>query len=59
MQSPGIKKVKLNLNELIEGVDFYKDERGRTVFTRAFHLKRGHCCKPRRANKCKECPYKE
>lgn len=33
--------------------DFYFDEEGFLVFTRAFHLKRGYCC----GNGCKHCPY--
>jgi hypothetical protein len=39
--------------EIPEEPDFYLDELGRTVFTRSFHLKRGHCC----GNGCKHCPY--
>lgn len=37
-----------------EGVDFYFNEEGLMVFTTAYHLKRGYCCK----NKCKHCPWK-
>jgi hypothetical protein len=33
--------------------DFYLDELGRTVFTAAYHLKRGYCCE----NGCRHCPY--
>jgi hypothetical protein len=33
--------------------DFYINAQGYTVFTEAFHLKRGYCCK----NSCKHCPY--
>ncbi|WAC40689.1 DUF5522 domain-containing protein [Pedobacter sp. SL55] len=36
-----------------EGEDFYFNEEGLMVFTKAYHLKRGHCCK----NKCKHCPW--
>jgi hypothetical protein len=32
---------------------FYLDETGRTVFTAAYHLKRGYCC----GNGCRHCPY--
>jgi biotin synthase-like enzyme len=39
---------KKNKNEL-----FYFDENGNVVFTKAYHLKRGYCCK----NGCKHCPY--
>jgi hypothetical protein len=37
---------------LVEGVDYYV-ERGKFVFTRAYHLKRGYCCNSR----CRHCPY--
>jgi len=33
--------------------DFYLDENGNTVFTAAYHLKRGNCCD----NGCRHCPY--
>jgi hypothetical protein len=33
--------------------NFYCDRQSRTVFTAAFHLKRGHCCQ----NNCRHCPY--
>lgn len=36
-----------------EGIDYYLNEDGLMVFTAAFHLKRGKCCK----NKCKHCPW--
>ena len=36
-----------------EGEDFYFNEDGLMVFTKAYHLKRGYCCK----NKCKHCPW--
>ncbi|HTM98325.1 MAG TPA: DUF5522 domain-containing protein [Pedobacter sp.] len=36
-----------------EGVDFYFNEDGLMVFTAAYHLKRGYCCK----NGCKHCPW--
>ncbi len=39
-------------NKLVEGVD-YVIESGKFVFTEAYHLKRGYCCK----NKFKNCPY--
>ena len=38
---------------LLEGVDFYYDELGRFVFTSAYHLKRGYCCK----SGCRHCPF--
>jgi hypothetical protein len=33
--------------------DYYQDEDGNTVFTAAYHLKRGTCCQ----NGCRHCPY--
>jgi hypothetical protein len=38
--------------ELQEGIDYYI-ENGFWVFTSAYHLKRGYCCK----NGCRHCPY--
>jgi hypothetical protein len=38
---------------MVEGIDFYFNEAGLMVFTAAYHLKRGYCCK----NKCKHCPW--
>ena len=37
----------------VEGIDFYKEEHGYTVFTAWYHLKRGECC----GNGCRHCPY--
>ncbi|MCY1548479.1 hypothetical protein D9M68_845950 [compost metagenome] len=36
-----------------EEIDFYWNEDGLMVFTAAYHLKRGSCCK----NKCLHCPW--
>lgn len=36
-----------------EGEDYYFNDDGLMVFTTAYHLKRGYCCK----NKCKHCPW--
>ena len=33
--------------------DYYMSEEGFIVFTEAYHLKRGYCCK----SGCKHCPY--
>ncbi len=33
--------------------DFYLDDLGNTVFTAAYHLRRGNCCQ----NGCRHCPY--
>ncbi|HET7117877.1 MAG TPA: DUF5522 domain-containing protein [Hanamia sp.] len=40
-------------NDFIEGVHFYIDESGLTVFTQKYHLQRGYCC----GNGCMHCPY--
>ena len=37
----------------LEEGDYYFTEEGWLVFTRQYHLKRGHCC----GNKCRHCPY--
>ncbi|MDQ3393526.1 MAG: DUF5522 domain-containing protein [Bacteroidota bacterium] len=39
--------------KLQEGEDYYFNEEGLMVFTSAYLLKRGYCCK----NKCRNCPY--
>jgi hypothetical protein len=36
----------------VEGIDYYL-EAGRWVFTAAYHLKRGYCCR----SGCRHCPY--
>ena len=38
---------------LEEGIDYYINEDGNFVFTKAYHLTRGSCCK----NKCLHCPW--
>lgn len=40
-------------NKLIEGEDYYLTPEGYKVFTEAYHLKRGYCCK----SGCRHCPY--
>lgn len=40
-------------NQLTEGIDYYFNEQGFFVFTKNYHLERGHCC----GNGCKHCPY--
>lgn len=40
-------------NKLTEGEDYYLTPEGYKVFTEAFHLKRGYCCK----SGCRHCPY--
>jgi hypothetical protein len=39
--------------QLIEGVHFYYEEHGLTVFTSVYHLEKGYCC----GNGCRHCPY--
>lgn len=41
--------------DLIEGIDFYYNEKGFMVFTESYLLKRGYCCD----SGCKHCPYKK
>lgn len=41
-----------NAAPLREGEDYYI-EKGLFVFTAAYHVKRGHCCK----SGCRHCPY--
>ena len=41
------------MSPLREGIDYYLNEDGLFVFTEAYHLKRGYCCK----SGCKHCPY--
>jgi hypothetical protein len=41
------------MEQLVEGNDFYYNERGLMVFTESYHLKKGICC----GNGCKHCPY--
>ena len=36
-----------------ENADYYFNEAGLMVFTGAYHLKRGYCCK----NGCRHCPW--
>jgi hypothetical protein len=38
---------------LVEGRDYYM-ENGYMVFTEAYHLRRGYCCK----SGCRHCPWK-
>jgi hypothetical protein len=45
-------------NELILGEDYYFDEKGRWVFTKEYHLKRGYCCSPKKNPGCLHCPYR-
>jgi len=44
---------KDNNRQRLTTEDFYLNENGFMVFTEAYHLKRGYCCK----NGCKHCPY--
>lgn len=47
-----MSKKEPKFNQLVEGVDFYK-EGDKVVFTSVYHLKRGYCCH----SKCRHCPY--
>ena len=38
---------------MLTNEDYYFNEQGLMVFTKAYHLKRGYCC----GNKCRHCPY--
>ena len=37
----------------MESQDYYINEDGNYVFTKEYHIKRGHCCK----SGCLHCPY--
>lgn len=37
----------------VKETDYYLNDSGMMVFTRAYHLKRGYCC----GNGCLHCPY--
>lgn len=39
--------------ELVEGIDYYVNEKGLLVFTEKYHLDKGFCC----GMGCKHCPY--
>ena len=39
--------------ELVEGEDYYINEKGLLVFTSKYLLDRGYCC----GSGCKHCPY--
>lgn len=41
------------MNKLKKGEDYYTNEDGLFVFTEAYHLKRGYCCR----SGCRHCPY--
>ncbi len=47
-----IKPIKNQVG--LDSEDYYY-ENGFMVFTEAYHLKRGYCCK----NSCKNCPYSQ
>jgi hypothetical protein len=38
---------------IVEGEDYYVNEKGLIVFTERYHLKRGNCC----GSGCRHCPY--
>ncbi len=41
------------MQQLKEGDDYYINENGLFVFTEAYHLRRGYCCR----SGCRHCPY--
>jgi len=51
-----MKKQDKNLHapvELIEGQDYYLNEKSLIVFTEKYHLEKGYCC----GMACRHCPY--
>ncbi|MBI1223479.1 MAG: hypothetical protein GC180_12820 [Bacteroidetes bacterium] len=52
-ENKSAKKTFTAPSPLREGVHFYSNEQGLMVFTEAYHLERGYCCK----SGCKHCPY--
>jgi hypothetical protein len=48
-----VARVRTERTSLRENIDSYVDAQGRTIFTAAFHLKRGYCC----GNGCRHCPF--
>lgn len=51
-QALALARPYANCKILLEHID-YSVEDGLTVFSRWFHLKRGHCC----GNACRHCPF--
>ncbi len=43
----------IDKNKLIEGLDYYINEKGYWVFLEKYHLDRGSCC----GNLCLHCPF--
>jgi hypothetical protein len=43
----------MDQEKLVEGKDFYYDEKGLMVLTKDYLLRRGYCCE----QGCKHCPY--
>lgn len=41
------------MQQLIEGIHYYLNEKGFVVLTEKYHLERGYCC----SNGCKHCPF--
>lgn len=39
--------------DLVQGEDYYINEKGNWVFTSQYDIKRGYCCN----SGCKHCPY--
>lgn len=41
------------MNNLTEGIHYYRGEDGLFVFTAQYHLEKGYCC----GNGCRHCPF--
>ena len=41
------------MNQWIEGIHYYYNDKGLVVLTEAFHRQRGYCC----GNGCLHCPF--
>jgi hypothetical protein len=52
-QDPKFRKSTLATRKGLSDDEYYLDPNGFMVFTAAYHLKRGYCCK----NACRHCPY--
>ncbi|MEQ1875362.1 MAG: cysteine-rich CWC family protein [Bdellovibrionia bacterium] len=48
-----LREVGTAPENLVQGEDYYFDDKGLMVFTANYHLKRGTCCD----NGCRHCPF--
>jgi len=53
-EEEGFDMKRFQTDHLVEGLDYYM-EAGFYVFTKWYHLKRGHCCN----SGCRHCPYRD